>query len=99
MTNPTVMKVSQATLPLGSCLSTSSKTASEIWSQTLSGCPSVTDSDVKKKSLLFNFPPETENSAQALVTPYCKYSKCQLFSFTLPFFFTTCAFKIVCNTC
>src|SRR5713226_3677994 len=43
---PVVTRVSQATLPLGSCSSTASRTASEIWSAILSGCPSVTDSDV-----------------------------------------------------
>ena len=30
-----------------------SSTASEIWSQILSGCPSVTDSEVKKYLLIF----------------------------------------------
>src|SRR5579883_766380 len=48
MTMPRVTKVSQATRPIGSSLRTASRTASEIWSQTLSGCPSVTDSEVKK---------------------------------------------------
>src|SRR3569623_41109 len=51
MTMPRVTKVSQATRPVGSSARTESRTPSEIWSQTLSGCPSVTDSDVKK-----NFP-------------------------------------------
>src|SRR5690606_4884619 len=32
----------------GSWARTASSTASEIWSQTLSGCPSVTDSDVNR---------------------------------------------------
>ena len=39
---------SAATLDLGSFVKNSSKIASEIWSHTLSGCPSVTDSDVNK---------------------------------------------------
>src|ERR1035437_3573719 len=43
-TKPVVTRVSQATLPLGSVARTASRTASEIWSATLSGCPSVTDS-------------------------------------------------------
>src|SRR2546423_6933665 len=47
MQMPVVTKVSQATRPYGSCASTASSTASEIWSAILSGCPSVTDSDVK----------------------------------------------------
>ena len=39
--------VSQATLLLGSSAKYASNTASDIWSQTLSGCPPETDSDVK----------------------------------------------------
>src|SRR5436305_12689147 len=45
---PVVTRVSQATRPVGSARRTSSKTASEIWSATLSGWPSVTDSDVNR---------------------------------------------------
>src|SRR5436190_15302977 len=45
---PVVTRVSHATRPVGSSRSTASRTASEIWSAILSGCPSVTDSDVKK---------------------------------------------------
>src|SRR5580765_7655972 len=45
---PVVTSVSQATRPVGSSRSTASRTASEIWSAILSGCPSVTDSEVKK---------------------------------------------------
>src|SRR3989338_9955774 len=50
------MNVSQATRPVGSCLRTSSRTASEIWSHTLSGCPSVTDSDVNTNRLAMVIP-------------------------------------------
>src|SRR3712207_6520350 len=46
---PVVTSVSQATRPAGSSARTASRTASETWSATLSGCPSVTDSDVKRK--------------------------------------------------
>src|SRR5262249_5484798 len=64
---PVVTSVSQATRPLGSCFITSSSTASEIWSAILSGCPSVTDSDVNKKlrnpslkpALLLGLSPQT----------------------------------------
>ena len=45
---PVVAQHSQATWASGSWASMASSTASEIWSQILSGCPSVTDSDVKK---------------------------------------------------
>src|SRR5215831_5089514 len=49
-TRPVVISVSQATRPAGSSASTASSTVSEIWSATLSGWPSVTDSDVKRNS-------------------------------------------------
>src|SRR5579862_284442 len=48
-TRPVVISVSQATRPVGSSVSTASRTASETWSATLSGCPSVTDSEVNEK--------------------------------------------------
>src|SRR5680860_34043 len=47
-TRPVLTAVSHATRPRGSSVSTASSTASEIWSQILSGCPSVTDSEVKR---------------------------------------------------
>ena len=50
-TSPVVISVSQATRPSGSSARTASRTESETWSATLSGCPSVTDSDVKVKLL------------------------------------------------
>src|SRR3989344_3664476 len=43
---PLVTSASTATRPRGSSFSTASRMASEIWSQSLSGCPSVTDSEV-----------------------------------------------------
>ena len=45
-----MISVSQATRPVGSSASTASSTASETWSATLSGWPSVTDSEVKRNS-------------------------------------------------
>jgi hypothetical protein len=57
ITSPVVTRVSQATRPFGSSARTASRTESEIWSATLSGCPSVTDSDVK------------ENERAAMVEP------------------------------
>src|SRR5205823_6463037 len=50
-TSPVFTSVSHATRPNGSSRSTASSTPSEIWSATLSGCPSVTDSDVNRNSL------------------------------------------------
>src|SRR4051794_9358429 len=44
--------VSAATRERGSWARIASSTASEIWSATLSGCPSDTDSDVNRKSLI-----------------------------------------------
>src|SRR5215211_2364814 len=49
-TRPVVISVSQATRPFGSSRRTASRTASETWSAILSGCPSVTDSEVKENS-------------------------------------------------
>src|SRR5947207_4217559 len=49
-TRPVVISVSQATRPSGSSRRTASRTVSEIWSATLSGWPSVTDSEVKRNS-------------------------------------------------
>ena len=50
-TSPVVQSTSQATRPRGSSDSTASSTPSEIWSATLSGWPSVTDSEVNRNSL------------------------------------------------
>src|SRR5215213_1729697 len=47
-TRPVLTRVSQATRPVGSSFRTASRTPSEIWSQILSGWPSVTDSDVNR---------------------------------------------------
>src|SRR5471032_2964188 len=46
--SPVVTIVSHATRDAGSFASSASTTASEIWSATLSGWPSVTDSDVNR---------------------------------------------------
>src|ERR1043166_5254856 len=48
-TRPVVTNVSHATRAFGSTLNAASSTASEIWSEILSGWPSVTDSEVKRK--------------------------------------------------
>src|SRR5690349_21950761 len=53
-TRPVDTSVSAATLPVGSCSRIASSTASEIWSATLSGWPSETDSDVKRKLLMYD---------------------------------------------
>ena len=45
---PVLTRVSQATRARGSRASSASSTASEIWSATLSGWPSETDSEVKR---------------------------------------------------
>src|SRR6185295_14013118 len=49
--------VSAATRERGSWARIASSTASEIWSATLSGCPSDTDSEVNKNSLIVVYPP------------------------------------------
>src|SRR5450759_4096122 len=48
MTMPVVVAVSHATRASGSSVRIASRIASEIWSHILSGCPSVTDSDVNR---------------------------------------------------
>src|SRR5919198_6460621 len=50
ITRPVVIIVSHATRPSGSSRRTASRTVSETWSAILSGCPSVTDSDVKENA-------------------------------------------------
>src|SRR6187401_2898502 len=50
ITRPVVTSVSQATRPSGSSVRTASRIVSDSWSATLSGWPSVTDSDVKRYS-------------------------------------------------
>ena len=51
-TCPVVISVSQATRPIGSSVEDGVEHASEIWSAILSGCPSVTDSEVKRCSAI-----------------------------------------------
>src|SRR5688572_24684745 len=51
-TSPVLQSVSAATRARGSFASTASSTASDTWSATLSGCPSLTDSEVNRKLLL-----------------------------------------------
>jgi len=50
---PVVTSVSQATRPFGSSRRTASRIVSDSWSATLSGWPSVTDSEVNRYSLSF----------------------------------------------
>jgi hypothetical protein len=47
-TRPVVVAVSQATRASGSSRMIASRIASETWSHILSGCPSVTDSEVNR---------------------------------------------------
>src|ERR1700745_2846100 len=49
--SPGFASFQHATRPVGSSRSTASRTPSEIWSATLSGWPSVTDSEVNRYSL------------------------------------------------
>ena len=53
-TNPVQLAASQATRLIGSCSIQASKIASEIASHILSGCPSVTDSDVNNNFSMFS---------------------------------------------
>src|SRR5215475_10254391 len=49
---PVAIRVSHATRLVGSSVRQASRMESEIWSAILSGCPSVTDSEVKRKRFL-----------------------------------------------
>src|ERR1700722_16941325 len=51
-TRPVAVRVSAATRLYGSCSRQASRMASETWSAILSGWPSVTDSEVKRKRSL-----------------------------------------------
>ena len=53
-TCPVVTNVSQATFEFGSKARKLSKIPSLIWSETLSGCPSLTDSDVNKYDIVLS---------------------------------------------
>src|SRR6478736_6079378 len=55
-TRPVVTSVSTATRPFGSAVRIASRIESEIWSQILSGCPSVTDSDVNRRRSVIDTP-------------------------------------------
>src|SRR6266496_4488920 len=61
MTRPVQVSVSHDTRLYGSCSRQASRIASEIWSAILSGCPSVTDSEVNRKRFCDDnvLPPET----------------------------------------
>jgi hypothetical protein len=50
--SPVVTSVSHATFDSGSLAKKASRIASEIWSATLSGWPSDTDSEVKNKTYI-----------------------------------------------
>jgi len=52
MAMPVVTRVSAATRPYLSAPRMASRMESEIWSATLSGCPSVTDSEVNRCGLI-----------------------------------------------
>src|SRR4249920_3449117 len=55
-TRPVLQSVSAPTRENLSCASSASSTASEIWSATLSGWPSETDSEVNRKLLAIGGP-------------------------------------------
>src|SRR5205809_5122402 len=65
---PVVTAVSQATRASGSLARMASRMASEIWSASLSGWPSVTDSDVKRwpaALVAMACPPEISRAGKA----------------------------------
>src|SRR5271167_2375403 len=74
ITTPVLTRVSQATRPRGSAARMASSTASEIWSATLSGWPSETDSDVKEKLLLIEIP---QDLSEIFLVPPLEISWCE----------------------
>ena len=64
--SPVVTNVSHATFASLSCARKLSNSASEIWSATLSGCPSETDSEVKKYAIFSVFVVEKTAAAGIL---------------------------------
>src|SRR6266545_776707 len=65
ITSPVVTSVSQATRPFSSSARTASRIVSESWSATLSGWPSVTDSEVKRNSRAVMRPGRLLNAQEA----------------------------------
>src|ERR1700712_1338009 len=61
-TSPVVSRVSTATRLWGSCRIISSRTESLIWSAILSGCPSVTDSEVKRRPVTMSAAPGSRSA-------------------------------------
>src|SRR5258708_6297141 len=70
-TRPVQVRVSQATRLAGSSRRQASRMASEIWSAILSGCPSVTDSEVNRK----RFVAGKLVSPQGISSLYVRYRK------------------------
>src|SRR3954452_6834365 len=66
-TRPVLTRVLHETRPYGSSRRTASSTPSEIWSATLSGWPSVTDSDVNRNSLSANWVMRPDRLAPCLL--------------------------------
>src|ERR1700691_1020092 len=74
VTTPVLTSVSQATRPRGSAAMIASRIASEIWSATLSGCPSDTDSEVKEKLVLMSLK-SWLHVAKIIVKPLRKFGR------------------------
>src|SRR6478609_3818844 len=68
-TRPVVTRVSTATRESWSFESRPSRMLSEIWSQILSGCPSVTDSDVNRRRALIG-DSRTGSEGEGLMNPF-----------------------------
>src|SRR5229473_838512 len=68
--SPFVIALSHATRACGSCASMPSSTASETWSHTLSGWPSVTDSEVRRKEC--EDPKELATTTANDIGPSCR---------------------------
>src|SRR5438477_6982075 len=69
MARPVVTSVSHATRLWGSWAISASSTESEIWSAILSGCPSVTDSEVNRWRAPMNAPVESIGGRSTALSP------------------------------
>src|SRR3954470_5332709 len=66
---PVVTNVSTATRLLGSSVSSASRIVSLIWSAILSGCPSVTDSEVNRRPVTAPRYPPVETAVSGRLPP------------------------------
>src|SRR5699024_6505116 len=96
-TRPVDTQVSQATRASVSWVRISSRMATEIWPQIVSGCPSVTDSDVKR-CLAIDMPPmQTVKTLGTKRHPEPEGAECLTLIFRFPAGFGTLRLRAGCR--